>query len=681
MRSCHGRDSSDSAPAPASPIRRPHEPGCANDNAEEGRSILNAMHGSVSAAHGTRQVEEPASFPIRTLSRKKRSRFDTRVSRSTSVIKAANGVDILGDAHNQPVEGPCRIPDCAVSPELRALFKIVGHGSDSIIQSCRDEARPVRDPPNSITVVGDNNRSPHSPSDLTDSGYVSQDDIEDDTVAGEELHWKIYAIECTTPPVTTDNLKELELPAIQNTLSLRIDLCFDHDLFFQRISGPKGEEKRIKAKIYYQCLTLELQAILHVLKGTCDHCTHTSSAQYYLIPSRLGKFFHTLRDLLGLLVPDNEKEEVMQRVNVDSLTREVRVGLFDAVTFFNWLCGLITSHCAPMRDEMAQAMREKTISGATDGNMPLLVEGLETLLNLLENMKIDVANHQVRSFKLLLIADTIPFLRDCFSKMIENGQFEVTSSRQWFKTLRKHEDVNLAFFASFTTGLVGLCCQPNQHFPNTFNYDKDRLQILRNDIFDVVQLEICLETFKSLFQRLSKRQPFLKERRELYRRLVHIITSEDGVVEGVDQHRTAVATELARAAAGIEPDKMSKHMTDLAKLDADSAKIMLRDNLGRLHDHFLNRIMQQLQIRTLSVANDFSKLPDTLAISNSQRAWSIQRCEQGVASMPDLEDISRRLAHIAVIHWQVWSDLVYLEPDPALRGDKPLPCSSGDSLP
>lgn len=584
--------------------------------------------------------------------------------------KSLYRLDNLARAHKQDVNGQFQLPECLLDPDMHRLasiacpfrpattahFLISKH--EAITKKVRERCFSQEAP---ASLRGDGH----------DSGYASEVDdaaarhacapIGSKTSLSDEVTWKIDAMQTHAPPVTIDNLKELELPAIQNTLSLRIDLCFDHDLFFQRISGLKGEEKRIRAQIYYQCLALELKAIGHALHGSCPECLNKQRTGFFSMPSRLSSFFRALRDLLGLLVPDNEKEEVVGKVDVDLLTKQVRVGLFDAEAFSTWLCNLITSHCAPMRDEMAQEMREKVVDGTRNNDMDLLVEGLEVLLNLLENMKIDVANHQVRSFKLLLIADTVPFLRDCFTKMIGNQQFDASSSKQWFAHVCKLENFqDKPVFDRFVFGLVQLCCRSSDSYPSTFNYDKDRLQLLRNDVCDLVHLEICLKTFRELYRAQQGKAPSRAAVQTLSERLIQLSTSEDGINEGIEPHRKNIALELARASLGAGSTSARISPSDLAKMKVSEADEHLKRNLRQLYDSQLTDVVHRLNKCTLHHAHRLAKLPDTLAISNNQRAWSIQRSETGLSTTPDIEDISRRLAHIAVIHWQVWSDLVYL---------------------
>ena len=593
----------------------------------------------------------------------------------------------LASAHQRPAHARTVIPRCLLTPDMHNLLhstylpqmsscelgqrpsnqSALAEASPTL-NDCRDSgisdwhplgAQSVRFSPSNEK----NGSSVTSDVDTTVQTFSSSGDGIESSIS-DEMKWEREAMLSTIPPVTKDNLKELELPAIQNTLSLRIDLCFDHDLFFQRISGIKGEEKRRKARVFYQCLSIELQAIAHALRSACDQCGKSPHYQCITLPSRLAPFFSALRDLLELLVPDKEKEEVVERVDPDWLTRQVRVGQFDAATFATWLCQLLTSHCAPMRDDMAREMRDKVVEGYESGNMNVLVEGLEILLNLLENMKIDVANHQVRSFKLLLIADTVSFLQDCFRKLIEGNQFEIACSRQWFDQLPIPQlSQPQTGFERFLKGVVGLACGSDKILPATFGYDKERIQVLRNDILDIVQLSICDRTYSELATLRLGSCPTTARVQEVSGRIVQLMTSEDGLSEGVSRHRDAIALEIARAIADIKLDDKTSRPMSLSRRDIRSAAIHLLRNLKDRHDDTLRTATEDLFDRTLDFANQFLRI-DTLQISNLQRQWSLDRSAKGFPLRPDAKDISRRLAHIAVIHWQVWSQLAYTDSSP-----------------
>ncbi|KAK5954709.1 Protein SOSEKI 1 [Knufia fluminis] len=467
-------------------------------------------------------------------------------------------------------------------------------------------------------------------------------------------------------PVTKDSLKELELPAIQNNLALRIDLCFDHELFFQRISGSRGEEKQRKARIFWEVLSLELQAYAHALHHPLHNgCLHCRDAQVHtiLIESRLVAFFSAFKELLETLVPDSDKQDVLQRVDVEWLTRQVRMGVFDAAAFSEWLLNLLMSHCAPMRDESARKMHSQITQGAELNDMDLLVEGLKTCMSLLENMKLDVANHQVRSFKLLLIADTVPFLRDCFSKLIDSRQLDFSGSQDWFRSARDTHPQK-SEFNTFTNGLVRLSTSAETRFPQTFAYDTERLQVLRDDLFDLIHLRICMKFYQDHALKQTGIRPTHSQCQKVSHRILQLVSSEDGDNDRVLDHFDSIALEIARvvAVAAASWNACSPRLAqegvdpDLVQTATDGLWAALE--LQQLSE--IELVATWLARRTVHFTSQFSQL-DTLQISNLQRMWSADRSSKELPLAPDMDDIARRLAHIAVIHWRVWSDLVYLD--------------------
>lgn len=476
---------------------------------------------------------------------------------------------------------------------------------------------------------------------------------------------ELHALNTPVAPVNKDTMKELGLQAIQNNLPLRIDLCFDDQLYFQPIKGRKGEEKRCRARVFWDCLSLELQAYRHALHGSCPHCSEQEAdaeeASDIRIPSRLAEFFSALRDLIEMLVPDKGKDLILLRLDVDHLVRMTRVGHFDAVEFSAWLAELLMTHCAPLRDEMAQEMHRMVTDGVRTNDMDRLVEGLETLLALLENMKLDVANHQVRSFKVPLIADTVPFLKDCFSKMNKQKQLDLESSRRWFDEVQdRYGQPGASEFDNFVRGTVMLCRSPYRTLPNTFSYDKERLLCLQNEVLDLTQLRICMGVFEESVRRSQGRSPSAAQSSEVFDRFLQLISSEDGNSEGVNCHLEEIAIEIARASSGVSPGISSDSESPVPEFDPQQIErrleTCLQDNLHEM----TGQVIEEVTERTLYHACQFRKL-DTLQVSNAQRIWTANRSTKSFFLAPEVEDMARRIAHIISIHWAVWSDLFYLK--------------------
>ena len=63
--------------------------------------------------------------------------------------------------------------------------------------------------------------------------------------------------------------------------------------------------------------------------------------------------FENLKELLALLVPDRDQDEVTENLDVSLLMQQIRHGVLDIVRLSAWLEGLLTSHCAAgvLRDQ------------------------------------------------------------------------------------------------------------------------------------------------------------------------------------------------------------------------------------------------------------------------------------------------------------------------------------------
>lgn len=203
----------------------------------------------------------------------------------------------------------------------------------------------------------------------------------------------------TEPFLTTETLQELDLYKFKHNPALRVDIHHDLDLHFTPISGKRGEEKRAEKEKYFSCLEYELLICQH--RATCAACIHGGRKQPVAFGSRIRLLFSTLKDLLLLLVPDDDHHVIDESLNVSLLVQEVQKGVLDVGSLSNWLKALLTSHCAPIRDERACEMATIMAEAADKGDMHQLVVGLEKLFLFLECMRLDVANHHIRKLSIV----------------------------------------------------------------------------------------------------------------------------------------------------------------------------------------------------------------------------------------------------------------------------------------
>jgi hypothetical protein len=301
--------------------------------------------------------------------------------------------------------------------------------------------------------------------------------------------------------VTKGTLSELDVHKIVNNPKLRHDINFDPDLHFRpNLDGEKGRKKTQRANEFWETMRTQL-------------CEYLSDSE--LFEQRLGDddwclpaTLNAIRGILETLVPVRDRSSVEETFNVELLMQQFGKGVADLVKLATWLCKLLKSHCAPMRDRWVDEMVGQLSKGDKDRDVFSLVAGMQNLMGVLEAMKLDVANHQIRCLRPVLIEDTVHFEQKFFMKKIALGKVDIVGAHQWFKRASNlpdlvplgHSTRSQGNTWDFIKALVNLTLpsRSSEMLPHTFLFDEERLIKLRSDIQDLINLEICMHHYRSL---------------------------------------------------------------------------------------------------------------------------------------------------------------------------------------
>jgi hypothetical protein len=330
------------------------------------------------------------------------------------------------------------------------------------------------------------------------------------------------------PPVTEATLGELDVDKITNSPKLRHDINFDPALHFRpNLDGEKGRRKRQKANDFWETMHKQLRDYM----ANREQFEKEMGDEDWCLPVTLK----AIRGILETLVPERDRAPMEETFNVDLLMQQFRKGVADLVKLAVWLSQLLKCHCAPMRDPWVDDMVTQISRGDRDGDVSLLVRGIHNLLGILEAMKLvssgpwlcfyllhlqvhncpsvlihiqDVANHQIRCLRPLLIEDTVQFEQKFFMKKIASGRVDLAAAHAWFK--QAHSLPAMATLEPttpsqantwhFMKALVNLTLPSKfeEMVPHTFLFDEERLIKLRADIEDATNLEICMHLFHGL---------------------------------------------------------------------------------------------------------------------------------------------------------------------------------------
>lgn len=301
-------------------------------------------------------------------------------------------------------------------------------------------------------------------------------------------------------PVTKATLSELDVNKIIHNPKLRHDINYDPELHFRpNLDGEKGRRKQDKAQQFWDNLRDELTQFVtdrdEFLKS------HGPEDNEWTLPALLN----AVKDIIQTLVPARDRDLLNEGLNVPLLMQQFARGIVDLEKLAAWLSSVLKLHCAPMRDDWVDEMYNELSRGNRENDVAELVKGMSSLLSVLEAMKLDVANHQIRCLRPLLIEDTVHFEQRFFYKKIQNRRMSVSTARNWYEQAKsdfaspsiRHRQAfgNMAVFFSGLVHLLLPSVEASQ-VPNTFLFDEDRIVKLRSDMFDAIHLEICMKVYE-----------------------------------------------------------------------------------------------------------------------------------------------------------------------------------------
>ncbi|CAK4034159.1 Hypothetical predicted protein [Lecanosticta acicola] len=522
----------------------------------------------------------------------------------------------------------------------------------------------------------------------TCSENMTEDEIRRDVILfiGEEMEavgeysW-CFQFADDKPPITPESLAELDMPRIINNPKLRHDVNFDRELHFRpNLDGSKGKQKIAQADRYWKAL--EAEFVIHNLALQRRAQSLANDAYWSRVGKaslvRLPKIFAAIRDILKTLVPDYDQKAVQERLEVDHLMQQIHNGVLDLVSLGNWLARILKNHCAPMRDQLVDTMRQSIENGAVENDCKKLVSGLRQLMTILEHMKLDVANHQIRHMRPLLIEDTINFQRRYNAHRIAVGKINATDAKLWLDDKVQPHGYEPTPLLALTRGLIGdLVYNPtSSSCPQTFYLDSDRLRALRLELHSRTYLAICRDVLWEMSDGRLSESDLIRASDALQSSIAAIVGTQGRFVDRIEN----IAAEIVRVLLVAE----DRH------LPFDSSLVMLaeqklvnylrqdcaafRENARFLVDELVPKVQDRVRehVRLSALHLQDALVPPALPKHSSMGFGAV--CEptlttSGATPIDPDEDLIRRFTHIIALHWDVWADLVYLVETPEKEED------------
>lgn len=455
------------------------------------------------------------------------------------------------------------------------------------------------------------------------------------------------------PPVNIQSLREIDLAEILKNPQLRHDILFDPQLQFRpNLDGERGRRKKVTYDKYWSGVQHEIEEYFknqHVF-------TRESS--------RLPNLFQTLRDILISLLPSKDKQSVIDVLDIELIMQQLSKNSLDFIKLAKWLSSIFKSHCAPMRDSWVDEMLMKFVEADDSKSVNKLVEGLRMIFTILEAMKLDVANHQIRILRPVLVETAVEFERDYFLQMISRCKLDISDSIKWFRQFQSTTTPS-SIPTSETPKLITTqailsllsCSKMVSEFPSSLAFDHARLIVLRANVRQVVCLQLCIALFKQLAHQSNNGSLITNENIEsLKKEILALITDENGNVKWT-RNIGAIALQISRRSNPQES------IPNESKVEfAFSWLIKQTQPSSQVYSLMEQRVFQT--IKTKVQTTDLEKINNILPVNGSINLNSVNPTtttssnginqQQQENDEDDIGSIASRISLLAKFHWNVF---------------------------
>jgi hypothetical protein len=262
----------------------------------------------------------------------------------------------------------------------------------------------------------------------------------------------------------------------------------------------------------------------------------------------------------------------------------------------------------------------------------------------------DIANHQIRSLRHLLVEDTVNFEQRYFLHRIAKREIDTTEALQWFQqeastlesgSLAPSNDKKYVFFSRLLSSI-----DPSTGIKlpdSTFVFDIDRLYNIEQEMIDLTRLRVCHRIYSKLI--LGSEVEANQSSFALMYNWTEAILSDVCSPERWTDCARLISVEVSR--------KLSK--PTLAST-VEEQIIQGMDSESSVFNAAKREVSQNVEIITRAYAKKYVAFTPG-AIAGSWNAIKMK------STLPIywylVHDLARRLAHIGLLHWQIWAPLVY----------------------
>lgn len=208
----------------------------------------------------------------------------------------------------------------------------------------------------------------------------------------------------------------------------------------------------------------------------------------------------------------------------------------------------------------------------------------------------------------------------------------------------------------FKESVIALITEEKDGFPATFCHDFDRLRAFRRDYRRCVFTAACSRTFGHALRRAGWEGNAPANARNQLLQHIHAIAGTDEPNAKKPRHWRSVALEISRAALQLRdssalPQEAFQKGTEADLRDAFSASSAVREEIRCCIKNEIGKVVH------IEAERIYDKSPRQML----DCLYAEPQASGGGVEEMQLSGLSKRVAHLLVLHWKVWAPIFYLQ--------------------
>lgn len=435
----------------------------------------------------------------------------------------------------------------------------------------------------------------------------------------------------------------------QNTADIITNMALAHEILMD-------DSFKLQSDLPENSLEKQVRDVVH--KAFWDKLREELNQEPPVFSQAMSLIEEVKENMLSLLLPHHNslRAQINEVLDLDLIKQQASHGILDISRLAQFVVGILSKLCAPARDEQAKKILQNED----------LVDLFKEVFNLMDAMKVDMANFQLQSIKPHLVQQSIEYERNKFKDYLQSNPAGLMSTKVWLKRgaevatgttprtaaqnsaegvdstdfQRKLQDTSLSDV--LVHGYLGIIFgEPGWPYPETLIMDEFRLAEMRWSIRRTTLIaSVVLVTLNTVGQQLASDAAYLTS----LKKVLYILL--DGVSEGdFSSALPGMYEQIVRETEKFLDDRGLNELTSQQKdmLKGQTEGITFPDNTvfnlisSRVYDFMLTRIKSLLHQRR-----------DATRYSPSQdRRSTSPTIPQGLACVnSELSEITGRFARV-----------------------------------